>query len=47
MWKNDLNAFKVEYGKVMNDYEERYEEERNKKVVGTKSKVVKKRVVKK
>ncbi len=45
MWKNDLNAFKVEYGKMMSEYEERYEEERNKKVVGTKSKVVKKRVV--
>ena len=47
MWKNDLSAFKVEYEKMMNEYEERYEEERNKKVVGTKSKVVKKRVLKK
>lgn len=45
MWKNDLSAFKVEYGKMMSEYEERYEEERNKKVLGTKSKVVKKRVV--
>ncbi len=47
MWKNDLNEFKEEYKKMMNEYEERYEEERNKKVMGTKSKVVKKRVVKK
>ncbi len=47
MWKNDLNEFKEEYKKMMSEYEERYEEERNKKVVGTKSKVVKKRVVKK
>ncbi len=47
MWKNDLSEFKVEYEKMINMYEERYEEERNKKVVGTKSKVVKKRVVKK
>lgn len=47
MWKNDLNEFKVEYEKMINDYKEKYEEERNKKVVGTKSKIVKKRVVKK
>jgi DNA topoisomerase-2 len=47
MWKDDLAAFKVEYMKMMAEYEERYEEERNKKVAGTKSKVVKKRVTKK
>ncbi len=47
LWKIDLNEFKVEYGKMMKEYEERYEEERNKKVVGTGSKVVRKRVVKK
>ncbi len=45
MWKNDLESFKVEYQKMIDEYNENYEEERNKKVVGTKSKVTKKRVV--
>jgi DNA topoisomerase-2 len=47
LWKSDLNEFKVEYQKMMKEYEERYEEERNKKVIGSGSKVVRKRIVKK
>ncbi len=43
LWKEDLAAFKIEYEKMMKEYEERYQEERNKKVAGSTGKTVKKR----